>query len=37
MEGGVLRRDPASGHLLLVASRWHEDNEKVEVVAFVKS
>ena len=37
VEAGVLRRDPVTGHLLLVASRWHEDNEKVEVVAFVKS
>ena len=37
VEAGVLRRDPVTGHLLLVASRWHEGNEKVEVVAFVKS
>ena len=37
MEAGVLRRDPVTGHLLLVASRWHEGDDRVEIVALVKS
>lgn len=36
MMSAVLRRDPVSGHLLLVGSRWHEGG-RLDVVAFVKS
>jgi len=37
MQGGVLRRDTVTGHLLLVGSRWVEASGKTEILAFVKS
>ena len=36
MDGGVLRRDPTAGTLLLVASRWNEDLSRSEIVALFK-
>jgi hypothetical protein len=37
MEQPVLRRDSKTGHLLLVATYWHEGGSRNDIVAFVKS